>query len=156
MLNYLWVINPVHKNSIRSIHLEISVPFRNFSPPKKAFVMLAELQGLQDLHLEFNINPYLCRRVNHYHHVIPYPTIHNDRYVPSSELTRIRCCKELRQIQVQSLVLEFVIEEWMRNRSNIHVPGKTELSAVGNGPYYDLKEELKEAMVARKGSMRTA
>jgi hypothetical protein len=60
MLNYLWVINPVHKDAIRSIQLDMSLArdlgcFRE-DPPRscgKPFDMLASCKGLQ--HLRLNI-----------------------------------------------------------------------------------------------------
>ena len=117
--------------------------------------MLAELPGLQNLHLEFNIDPDACRLVSRYD-LPTQRTIHGGRYVPSLVLTKIRCCKELRKIKVQSLVLDFVVEEWNLDRlTNSYVERKHNFSSVGHGPYFDLQEELKEAMVIKRGSMPT-
>jgi hypothetical protein len=166
MLNYLWVINPVHKNSLRSIHLEIKIKQRNFSLPKKAFSMLADLPALQHLHLEFNLHPYLCRRM-----LLRggQKVFNNGRFVPWGELARIRWCKELLEIRVHSLLVEFVSEMFfVQHQDGSRVWRKTNLSAEcargrgrnlnistdDRGPYFKLEEELKEVMVVKKGAMQ--
>jgi hypothetical protein len=50
----IFKINPVHRHSIRSIHMHFKVTNHDpsFSIPAKAIGMLAKLQGLQNLELE--------------------------------------------------------------------------------------------------------
>jgi hypothetical protein len=69
MLNYLWVINPRHKDAIRTVQLDIALGthFRCFlpNPPRtcgRPFEMIASCQNLQ----HFSLNIKLDRR---YHEV---------------------------------------------------------------------------------------
>jgi hypothetical protein len=60
MLNYLWVINPVHKDAIRSIELWISFHSRNKTLPSKALEFLAECNGLRHLVLGIDVDNSNC------------------------------------------------------------------------------------------------
>ena len=107
--------------------------------------MVAECQGLQDLHLEFTLREFLCRQIHNYHWGA-LPT-HNGRFVPDSDLTRIRTCNELREIRgLQSLVLDFVTHTSV----NGYEYRKIQLSAGGHGPYHDLEQELRQVMLTPK------
>jgi hypothetical protein len=63
MLNYLWVINPVHKDAVRTITLDLSLArdlrcFREDAPNTcgKPFDMLAKCKGLQHLSLAIDVS----------------------------------------------------------------------------------------------------
>jgi len=79
MINYLWVINPIHKEALRSISLKSHIGAYNWSVPKKSIVrsreplcsegkrlitilqvLLAECKGLNSLTLEFSIDRFKC------------------------------------------------------------------------------------------------
>lgn len=54
MANYLWVINPLHKEAIRSIQLEHRIVL-NVTLPHKAFDMLATFKNLKHLTIRFDV-----------------------------------------------------------------------------------------------------
>jgi len=63
MLNYLWVINPVHKDAIRTIELDLGLAkdlrcFREDAPRScgRPFDMLAKCKGLQYLSLGISLS----------------------------------------------------------------------------------------------------
>ena len=124
--------------------------------------MLADCQGLQNLHLEFNVDPSLCIRSDGYHFASMSLTgansvIHNGRYIALDLITKLRLCTALREIKaLQSLRLEFIT--WARDRTGARDGNgypicqfrKVNLSAGATGPYYELEEELRKELVAQK------
>jgi hypothetical protein len=121
--------------------------------------MLAELPGLQGLHLEFNIDNNLCTLARYYIH--PFhgspPNTTTRRRVPEAAITTIRTCSSLREIKgLQSFRLDFVTYD--RERTDRRDPlgyviyeyNKVLLSGGSSGPYNDLEEELQKALATQK------
>ncbi|KAG4438181.1 hypothetical protein IFR05_006349 [Cadophora sp. M221] len=61
LLNYLCVINPVHKNAIRSLTLNVNFRCNNTLLPNKAIAYLSQCASLEDLHIRIQLSPGLCR-----------------------------------------------------------------------------------------------
>jgi hypothetical protein len=91
MLNYLWVINPVHKDAIHSIELWISFTHRNKTLPSKALEFLAECKGLRHLALRIDFDTSTCEMTR----------IHGRKTFAASSklLAKIREWDALRQIK---------------------------------------------------------
>ncbi|KAN0106846.1 hypothetical protein V8E51_009722 [Hyaloscypha variabilis] len=63
MLNYLWVINPVHKDAVRSIKLQIVFRAGKKTLPSKALELLAGCKGLRNLALHLDVDDLTSERV---------------------------------------------------------------------------------------------
>jgi len=63
MLNYLWVINPVHKDAVRSIKLQIVFRAGKKTLPSKALEFLAGCKGLRNLALHVDVDDLTSERV---------------------------------------------------------------------------------------------
>ncbi|KAH6709205.1 hypothetical protein DL95DRAFT_441999 [Leptodontidium sp. 2 PMI_412] len=61
LLNYLCVINPVHKNAIRSITLNINFRPNCTTLPNKAITYLSQCASLEDLRIRIHLPTELCR-----------------------------------------------------------------------------------------------
>ncbi|KAH7364155.1 hypothetical protein BKA65DRAFT_490567 [Rhexocercosporidium sp. MPI-PUGE-AT-0058] len=61
LLNYLCVMNPLHKNAIRSITLNIHFLPNSTTLPKKAFTYLSKCAGLEELRIRIHLPLALCR-----------------------------------------------------------------------------------------------
>lgn len=132
MLNYLWVINPVHKDAIRSIELWISFTHRHKTLPSKAVEFLAGCKGLRHLDLRLDFDRSTCEMTR----------IHSQRKFAVSEkmLAKIRDWDALRQIKgLLSFDLRIVSEE-----SNIFVPGWT---PGAEDRYRQLEEDLRNVLL---------
>jgi hypothetical protein len=60
MLNYLWVIHPIHLNAIQSIELNINYNHA-LALNTQAFDKLAECRSLKNLFINIKVSPALCR-----------------------------------------------------------------------------------------------
>ena len=123
--------------------------------------MLADLPGLQALHLEFNLDSSLCYAIPWinppFQNIGPPSRGHDGRRIPETTLTTIRTCTALREIKgLQSFRLTFVtygqVRTGHRNRTHyaIYEYRQLELSGGSSGPYYDLEKELQELLLVQK------
>lgn len=124
--------------------------------PTKAFAMLADCAGLQNLHLEFGVERNLCLK-DVFFRFQGQTTLHNNRIVPYDVLAKIKECAALREIKnLQSLWLDFNTfdNEPTGQFDNHGRPDyewrRVQLSGGESGPYYDLEEELKKVMLVQK------
>jgi hypothetical protein len=132
MLNYLWVINPVHKDAIRSIVLWISFTHRNKTLPSKAVEFLAGCKGLRHLDLRIDFDRSTCEMTR----------IHGSKTFAVSDklLGKIREWDALRQIKgLLSFDLRIVSDE-----RNIFDQGWT---PGAEDRYRRLKKDLRNALL---------
>ncbi|KAE9370058.1 hypothetical protein N431DRAFT_484386 [Stipitochalara longipes BDJ] len=128
MLNYLWVINPVHKDAIRSIELWISFRHRNKTLPSKALEFLAGCKGLRHLALRLDVDSSNCQ-------ITRMPGRYKTFQVSEKLLIKIREWDALRQIKgLLSFELRvFTGDEWW-------TPGAKDR-------YHQLEEDLRGALL---------
>lgn len=110
MLNYLWVINPRHKDSIRTIQLDISLAtyLKCFAadPPRtcgRPFEMIASCQNLQHFSLNIKLVPKHYRiqhkaNVNHWQHW-SYRPIPMSMTISNEVLDLVAACASLKSIR---------------------------------------------------------
>jgi hypothetical protein len=94
MLNYLWVIHPVHKDAIRTIKLQVHFRRNNKCLPANALTFLSDCKGLQELRLAIKIDSDVCS----YSIIRNYPAICEWK-VPEDLLSRIMESQELKLIK---------------------------------------------------------
>jgi hypothetical protein len=110
MLNYLWVIHPVHKDAIRTIELQVHFRRNNKCLPANALTFLADCKGLQDLRLAIKIDHDVCS----YSIIRHYPAICEWK-VPEDLLARMMESQELRLINgLKSFDTKIEVHHWRR------------------------------------------
>jgi hypothetical protein len=112
MLNYLWVIHPVHKDAIRAIELQLHFRPNNKCLPVKALTFLADCKGLQDLRLAIKIDQEVCS----YSIIrLQYPAICEWK-VPEDLLARMMESQELRLIKgLKRFDTKIEVHQWRRS-----------------------------------------
>ncbi|PVH85838.1 hypothetical protein DL98DRAFT_568129 [Cadophora sp. DSE1049] len=124
LLNYLCVINPLHKNAIRSITLNI-----NFRPtcttlPNKAFTFLSKCESLEELNINIYVPQDLCR-YSPIFHPPANSNVNRLTYELSDNrvLQRIKDCETLKNIQgLKNFDLTFVLPDRISPHFNRHFP----------------------------------
>jgi len=124
LLNYLCVINPLHRNAIRSITLNI-----NFRPtcttlPNKAFTCLSKCEGLEDLNIHIHV-PQDLYRFGPIFHRPANSTVNRSTYeiIDKRILQRIKDCETLKGITgLKKFELVFVLPDRISPYFNRHFP----------------------------------
>jgi hypothetical protein len=110
MLNYLWVIHPVHKDAIRTIELQVHFRSNNKCLPANALTFLADCKGLHDLRLTIKIDHRVCS----YSIIGHYPAFCEWK-VPEDLLVRMMESQELRLIKgLKSFDTRIEVQHWRR------------------------------------------
>jgi hypothetical protein len=138
MLNYLWVINPVHKDAIRSIELWISFTHRNKTLPSKALEFLAECKGLRHLDLRIDFDRSTCEMTRIYGR--------KTFAVSGKLLAKIREWDALRQIK-RLLLFDLIMFVDARAWKGSLPPHRQITGAEGR--YRQLEEDLREALLKK-------
>jgi len=123
MLNYLWVVNPVHRSSIRTIELWIPLLNHHKALPTKAVSFLAECKGLRELKLCLHVDDSNCDFVR-----LP-GRLFNYR-VHERLLRRVRDWEALRALRVRKFELRVVFKGWITGPEQSYKTLEEELKGI--------------------------
>jgi hypothetical protein len=141
MLNYLWVINPVHKDAIANVELTLSFRNGNKTLPSKAFEFLAECKGLRDLTLYMVVDHSNCDTTQYA--ASPYVIWYE---ISGKLLAKIREWDALRQIK-RLLLFDLIMFVDARAWKGSLPPHRQITGAEGR--YRQLEEDLREALLKK-------
>ncbi|KAK0126476.1 hypothetical protein ONS95_008073 [Cadophora gregata] len=123
LLNYLCVINPLHKNAIRSITLHIKFRPTCTTLPTKAFTFLSKCESLEELNIKVHLPHDLCTFSPLFHRPANSPTIRSSFDISDRRLAlkRIKDCETLKSIQgLKRFEFVFVLPNVISARYNRH------------------------------------
>ncbi|KAH7417342.1 hypothetical protein BKA64DRAFT_657682 [Cadophora sp. MPI-SDFR-AT-0126] len=124
LLNYLCVINPLHKNAIRSITLNVYFRPTCTTLPNKAFTCLSKCEGLEELNINIHVPQDMCR-LEPIFHGLTYTTVSRSTYeiLDKRIVQRIKDCETLKSIRgLKRFELRFVLPDRISPHWNRHFP----------------------------------
>jgi hypothetical protein len=141
MLNYLWVIHPVHKDAIRTIKLQVHFRRNNKCLPANALTFLPDCKGLKDLRLAIKIDHDVCS-----HSIIRNPAICEWK-IPEALLARMMESQELRLINgLKSFDTKIEVHHW-RQFDVFARNTQYRVQAQSQARLYEVEENLKAVVL---------